>query len=293
MTAYQILDHVQQEDGDRSTYAILHASDPCLAHYTVCLGYDHIAAWNTTVHNFSQELDFLSNPGGPLDWIGGFFVLQQTSHQFVAEFGGATPPDPGRCCDPAGHRDPDPPHNLNYGNDSHATHEAYAAFLQGTYHFTDNFRLTAGGRYNMDHNKDPSFNFNAFGSAHALTELWNAVPTWRVEADYDVTHDNMLYVSNARGYKPGGVNGLTGAFLVKTCSRRKPTPRSNWVRRTPSLTDSLRINVSAFYYIHKNYQYIETDPVPFDGGIANIPSVHDYGVEFEGSYVGLDDRLRI
>jgi iron complex outermembrane receptor protein len=295
VTAYQTLNHVQQEDGDRSTFAILHASDPCIAFGTNCLGYDHIAAWNTTVHNFSQELDFLSNPGGKLDWIGGLFVLQQTSHQFVAEFGGATNPTPANVAIPPNIETAPYPHNLNYGNDSHATHEAYAAFLQGTYHITDNFRVTAGGRYNMDHNKDPSFNFNAFGSGHAspVPESWNSVPTWRVEADYDITHDNMVYASNARGYKPGGVNGLTGAFLVKNVFQPETNTSFEVGSKNYFFDRSLRLNVSAFYYIHKNYQYIETDPVAFNGGIANIPSVHDYGVEFEGSYVGLDDRLHV
>ena len=295
VTAYQILAHVQQEDGDRSTYAILHAHDPCVT-FTFggqsCLGYDHIAAWNTTVHNFTQELDFLSNPGGPLDWIGGFFVMQQTSHQFVAEFGGTTNPTPANTVIPAD-IETHPPGNLNYGNDSHATHEAYAAFLQGTYHFTDSFRLTVGGRYNMDHNTDPSLNFNAFGISKANSTSWNSVPTWRVEADYDVTRDNMLYLSNARGYKPGGVNGLTGAFLVKNVFQPETNTSFELGSKNYFFDRSLRINIGAFYYIHKNYQYIETDPVPFNGGIANIPSVHDYGVEFEGSYVGLDDRLNL
>jgi iron complex outermembrane receptor protein len=59
------------------------------------------------------------------------------------------------------------------------------------------------------------------------------------------------------------------------------------------LDHSLRLNMSAFYYLYRNMQYIENDPVPFDGGMANIPSVHAWGFEAEGSYVALQDRLRI
>src|SRR3569623_3058320 len=115
VTAYQILDHIQQEDGDRSTFALLHAQEPTL-------GYDAVAAWNTTVHNFTQELDVLSRPGGPVDWIVGAFYLNQTSHQFVAEFQGNTaPPTPAQLQVPAD-IESNPPPNLAYGNDSHAVH---------------------------------------------------------------------------------------------------------------------------------------------------------------------------
>ena len=56
---------------------------------------------------------------------------------------------------------------------------------------------------------------------------------------------------------------------------------------------SLRLDIAAFYYVHHDFQYIEYDPVPFDSGIANIPRIHDYGVEFEGQYVALAGHLHI
>ena len=40
------------------------------------------------------------------------------------------------------------------------------------------------------------------------------VPTWRVEADYDLTPVNLVYASAARGYKPGGANGSYGQKLI-------------------------------------------------------------------------------
>ena len=100
VTAYQYLDHVQQEDSSRTTFALLHAQEPSL-------GFDDVAAWNTSVNNFTEEFDILSKPGSRLEWIVGGFYLNQTSHQFVAEFEGTTPPDDSRrdLADPAEHRD--------------------------------------------------------------------------------------------------------------------------------------------------------------------------------------------
>jgi iron complex outermembrane receptor protein len=40
-------------------------------------------------------------------------------------------------------------------------------------------------------------------------------------------------------------------------------------------------------------QYIEYDPVPFDSGIANIPSIHEYGLEGEIAYQSRNHRLHI
>jgi iron complex outermembrane receptor protein len=45
--------------------------------------------------------------------------------------------------------------------------------------------------------------------------------------------------------------------------------------------------------MHHNFQYIETDPIPFAAGLANIPRIDDYGVEFESDYVSPDSHLVI
>jgi iron complex outermembrane receptor protein len=284
VTAYQVLDHVQQEDGDRSTFAILGR-------------YDHIAAWNTWVGNFTQEIDLLSPQGSKLEWIAGAFFLSQKSHQFVAEFGGTTPP-PAVLTIPAdieqgpafaGHQPP----NLNYGNDSHAVHQSYSAFIQATYHVTDAFRITGGARINADYNFDPSHNFSAFSVNDVANKSWDTVPTWRAEADYDLTPDNMVYASVARGYKPGGVNGSYGQIIIPPAFKPETNTAFEIGSKNFLFDRTLRFNVSAFYYIHKNFQFIETDPFPFAGGIDNIPEVRDYGAEFEASYVGEDGRLRV
>ena len=277
VTAYQVLDHVQQEDGDRSTFAVLGR-------------YDHIAAWNTWVGNFTQEIDLVSKPGGKFDWIVGGFYLNQRSHQFVAEYGGTTPPP---VLTVPSDIETNPPTNLNYGNDSHAVHQSYSGFAQGTYHISDRLRLTGGVRVNADYNRDPSFNFSAFGSHLVINKSWDVVPTWRGVVEYDVTPTSMVYGSVSKGYKPGGVNGSYGQQVIPTVFKPETNTAFEIGSKNTFFDHALRLNATAFYYIHKNFQYIETDPFPFDGGIANIPEVHDYGAEFEASYVGGDGRLHI
>ncbi|MDB5428261.1 MAG: TonB-dependent receptor [Phenylobacterium sp.] len=279
VSAYQGLDHIQQEDSDRSTFAQLGF-------------YDAVAAWNTHVHNYTQELDFLSPQGSKFEWIVGLFGLYQTSKQYVVEFGGSTPPTPALLTILPGITN-NPPPNLNYGNVSHVLRRSYSIFGQATYHVSDVFRVTAGVRYNNDDFKDNSYNFSAFSTNTVIHSLKDNVPTWRAEADYDLTPDNMIYASYARGYKPGGVNGSFGQVVIPPTFKAEKNDAFELGSKNSFFDRSLRLNIAAFYYQHKDFQYIETDPVPFDAGITNIPKIRDYGVEFEAQYVGLGDHLRL
>jgi len=287
VTAYQYLAQVQQEDDTRSTFAQLGY-------------YDDVAAWNTWVNNFTQEVDILSPAGSRLEWTAGLFYLNQTSHQHVVEFAGFPPFPPSLLPTPANLAIPanvmtSPPSNLEYGNDSHATHLSYAAFAQASYHVTPTLTLTAGARINYDRNRDPSQNFAApqfGGSSFTDFSASDTVPTWRLEADDHLTDDNMIYVSAARGYKPAGVNGKNQIFVSDTFKAETNTAFEVGSKNL-FLDRSLRLNIAGFYYLYKNFQFIADDVTPHSGPIANIPSIHDYGAEFEGAYVAADGRLHI
>jgi iron complex outermembrane receptor protein len=287
VTGYQYLAHVQQEDSSRNAFSRIGE-------------YDDVAAWNTWVYNFNEEFDILSAPGSRLEWDVGAFYMSQRSHQFVAEFECTTNPFSGPCTAPTAAQlivRPDieqhPPANLAYGNDSHAVHWSVAGFGQATYHVTDKFRLTGGIRYNYDFDADPSFNFSGFGKSFADNQTSTSEPTWRFEGDYDLTPDNMVYGSVARGYKPGGANGSNGQFLIPATFQPETNTAFEIGSKNLFFDHTLRLNASVFYYMHNNFQYIETDPIPFDSGISNIPRVQDYGAEFEGNYTTPDGRLHI
>lgn len=287
VTGYQYLAHVQQEDSSRNAFSRIGE-------------YDDVAAWNTWVYNFNEEFDILSAPGSRFEWDIGAFYMNQRSHQFVAEFECTTNPFSGPCAAPTPAQlivRPDieqhPPGNLAYGNDSHAVHWSVAGFGQATFHVTDRFRVTGGVRYNYDFDADPSFNFSAFGKSFADNQTSTSEPTWRFEGDYDLTPDNMVYGSVARGYKPGGANGSNGQFLIPATFKPETNTAFEIGSKNLFFDHTLRLNASVFYYMHDNFQYIETDPIPFDSGISNIPRVEDYGAEFEGNYTTPDGHLHI
>ncbi len=283
VSGYQGLNHQQQEDGSRSAVSLLGI-------------YDDVAAWNTKVRNFNEEFDLVSLPGSRLDWVVGAFALNQSSHQFVAEFECTTAPcaSPGPAQLAVG---PDietrPPGNLSYGNDTAVQRRSYSVFGQATYHILPKLGVTVGGRYNYDYYGSNSHNFSEFAIDTVSQNYTDHVPTYRFSLDYQATPDNLLYGSLSRGYKPGGVNGIYGQLVVPETFVPETNTAFEIGSKNMFLDHRLRLNLAAFYYFYHNMQYIENDPIPFDGGIANIPSVHAYGLEAEGSYAALHDRLHL
>lgn len=312
ITAYQWLDNVQGEDSSRSAASIIHA-------------YDDVAGWYTSLQNYNEELDIQSNNDSAFQWDVGTFLLSQKSSQFVAEYEcypappctpNYYPPTPAVLA-PTGFNEMAPPVNLAYGNVTEVSRKSWSIFAQGTYAFTDQLSLTLGGRLNADTYTDKGANFGglAFGGPYYAPYTHSSsdhVPTYRAELDYKLTPVNMVYLSSNRGYKPGGVNGnnsqsynpatCTNPFFRGSCNPLeylviqnafKPETNTSYEigSKNSWLDNHLTANFAGFYYVYHDYQYIATDPVPFQGGMTNIPSTHIYGFEAEAHYLGFDDRF--
>jgi iron complex outermembrane receptor protein len=280
VTAYQGLDHVQQEDSSRSAISVIHA-------------YDDVAAWNTNLQNYTEEFDLLSLPNSRLDWIGGVFLLKQTSGQFVVEFENPSTTNPNPDLTILPNIESAPPGNLSYGNDSNVTRKSYAPFLQGMLHVTDALRASAGVRFNHDSYVLDSFNFSAFAIDDVVHRYTDNQTTGRAEIEYDLEPTSLVYGSVARGYKPGGVNGIATAVVVPNTFQLETNTAFEVGSKNTFFDKTLRVNAAGFFYIYRNMQYIETDPFPFDGGMANIPRAHAWGAEFESAWLGFENHLQV
>ncbi len=284
VTGYQHENFVYHYDSTRSAFSVLGA-------------YDDVAAYNTKTTSYTEEFDILSRPGGPFDWIVGAFVLNEESRGLIAEFEGSTAnPDTSL----PSTLETVPPANLAYGNALNSARQGYAGFGRATYHFTPKLSVSVGARVNHDAYTNRSFNFSGvpFGgsvppAAPVSQGYTDTVPTGRVEADYQVTDQNLIYASAARGYKPGGVNGKNGQAVVPESFHDETNTAFEVGSKNSFLDRQLKLNVAAFYYLYRNMQYIEYDPVPFDSGIANIPSIHEYGLEVEAAFQPRDSHLHL
>jgi iron complex outermembrane receptor protein len=294
VTSYQKLHHQQQADADRVSYSVLHQADDSESY-----DYDDIAAWTTRLKNYTQEFNLSSKPGGAVDWIVGAFGMKQTSGQYVLEYSGLG--DNQVLSQPAD-IETNPPDNLEFGEDTTAHRTSWAAFFQSTYHASDRLRLTVGARTNHDqyHADIGTFsgaNFTGGAGAKSLTvnsqSYSDSKPTGKLEADFDLTDDSMVYASVTRGYKPGGINSNSTPVVVAHTFKPESVTSFELGSKNKFLDNTLRLNVAGFYYKYNDMQYLEVDPVPYNYGTANIPKMQMWGGEIEASYLTMGSRLRL
>jgi iron complex outermembrane receptor protein len=259
VSSFQVLNHHQQEDGTRLDL-------PTLGFF------DHVEAWNTFLHDTTQEVSLASHPGSfPMDWVVGAFYLHQTSQQYVNEFQG-------------------PPQFVSYNNEAHITRVSDAGYGQVTWHAADDLRLTLGGRYNHDRYSGPATTLGV-----TTRDVYSkAVPTGKLGLQYDaVPRSSMEYLSFTHAYKPGGVNDNTGAVAVPQLFAPEHLNAFELGSKNRLLGDNLTVNAAAYYYDYRDMQYLAVDPNPYHYGVDNLPKAQIYGLELENALLTLERRLKL
>ncbi len=149
--------------------------------------------------------------------------------------------------------------DISFTRDIWADSKSYAVYGQGTFAVTENFDITAGLRYSYEEKKVARVRV-----AHVTGNI--SVPkdgreddfqalSPKISLDYNWTDDVMTYVSVARGFKSGGLNGDSfDDFTFTTFD-----PEYVWTYeaglRSEFLDHRLRINASAFYSDYTNIQF--------------------------------------
>jgi iron complex outermembrane receptor protein len=265
-TAYQRLDMDATVDVDRLEYAItgnyLHA--PLFQYYGPAI---------------TQELNLSSTSKGSLDWIVGAFYMYDSSQQHYAEYAG-TDSNPTYTIVSG----PPLPYNLSYAVDTDLRRTTLAEYAQGTFHVGERLRLTAGLRYSHDKLANTTqVYYGLFGPASVLHPSSDKL-TWKAVADFDVAANTMTYASVSTGYKPGGANLNNSPLLAPLTFKPENVTAYELGVKAKALDSRLRFNAAGFFYNYSNLQYQQEDPIPFQGGVANIPKVHTWGIETETEF---------
>ena len=137
--------------------------------------------------------------------------------------------------------------------------KSYAAFGQGTYALTDKLSLTAGLRYTSEEKEVGRQRASHVTGEEtvpfaSVAQDWDAV-SGRVGFEYQWNDDVMTYISAARGFKSGGMNG---ASVVDT-DFEPFDPEYIWTYevglRSDLLDQRLRFNASLFYSDYEDVQF--------------------------------------
>ncbi|BFM08396.1 TonB-dependent receptor [Halioxenophilus aromaticivorans] len=276
-SSYQDMDHAQSFDTDRSTAQLFG-------------GYDHVAVWATTAETYMQELSLSSNTDGAFEWVVGAFYLESESGQYVNEYAGTDVSDPTPILSPSTAAS-DIPANLSYSERSTVDRTSWATFAQGTFNLTDKLSLTAGLRYNDD-------SFDGLGSTYFAepnpSSFGAEEVTGKIGIDYHLTEDNMIYAVASRGYKTGGINsGAVNAMVVSTTIEPEIVTTYELGTKNIFLENALTVNASVFYSDYQDMQYIQEDPIPYSGGLGNIPKANIYGMELETKLALMEGMLEL
>jgi iron complex outermembrane receptor protein len=254
---------------------------------------------NRAGHSYTAEVDLISKPGTKLDWIVGAFYLYQRYNEAVEEYQYNTNPS-SAFYDGYGL-----PVNLSYTNPYYAETanfvgpvafetrdtqklESGSFYLQGTYHILDRLRLTLGGRGTTDNQ------IGVVQDYFGLLDRNNGVPyatlktgfrrlTGRAELEYDLAPTNTIYAMVSNGIKPGGANLNPGAVAIPLVFAPERVDALELGSKNEFFEKRLRLNISAFYNKIHQFQVDSEDPIPYQGGLTNVPEAHVDGIEAEGT----------
>ena len=203
-------------------------------------------------HQISQEIRLTSHDIGGFHWVAGAFysnlssVWNEVSNNPLA----ATPEVPDG--------------SFFTSWNSYGVRQT-AFFADGSYKFTDQWKLSAGVRYYQYKSHQDEFSWGLDGpnltppSASVVTTAKNSGANPRVNLEYLPNQDLTLYATVAKGFRPGGANQiLPPPNEPPHCALAGPlefSPDSVWnyeVGEKARMFDSwLTIN-SDFYYIKWN-----------------------------------------
>ena len=256
------------------------------------------------------ELNLISNEpliDGKLDWTVGAFYMDHEIENHIREYldeydstanaagqdgilkyvCGEPFADPNYCVDSA---------NIGFGaygnaaelgfvTDAFPERRSLSIFGQTTYSFDNDLRLISGFRYTRDNFLTDVSNF--FGIELYQEDDTDEETSGRLTLEYDLDADSMVYLSQTRGFKPGGTNLTFGASGDGTPAMVLPTFKSETLDsteigfKTEFLDGRALANVAIFDYTYKNLQVQGTDPDVFKGGVVNIPESEVQGLELE------------
>lgn len=158
--------------------------------------------------------------------------------------------------------------------DATGTTQAYAAYGQATYNFTDALSATLGLR--AGHEEKVATTRNAFNFAQlpvVQRELESSPTSPKLGLQYRIAPDVNAYVSATKGFKSGGINTISltnEAYGPESLWAYELGLKADWLGRR------LRTNVAAFYYDYKNMQvntYTGVGTLVDNAGFATIQGV--------------------
>ena len=241
---------------------------------------------------YSHELQLISAGDGNLQWLAGLYYYHSEKDQPysiaspITELLNNTVPV-ASLTDPSAVRpNLNTEENWQYQQTGNLEEDSYAAYVDANYSFNDQWTLTLGVRYSYDEKTGSESQYvvvdpNANPQLAGFIPFWNNNPAFpddccgvvitdpttenrdldddwdnvsgRIVLDYAHTEDQLFYASIASGYKSGG---FRLGSLQDNASFDEEELVSYEIGYKATLSDTLRINASAYFYDYEDMQVL-------------------------------------
>ena len=237
-------------------------------------------------HQFSQELEFLSNGSGDLQWVLGGFYFKESGNEtniqsigFVldtnqavfssANFGGLAPTL--QATTPARFRMVPSPATLAYT----AGGESIAVYGQATWRpsgLDNKLGITLGLRYtwdkkNANRTQNGATPFSAAEQALNIRSQKFSAPTGNLTIDYRASDSVNFYARAAKGYRSGGFNLRQSTSVANNIGLLPFNDETIWsyeIGAKMEFLNRFRLNLAAFHNDYTNQ--LVSVPIPIVGG---------------------------
>jgi iron complex outermembrane receptor protein len=231
----------------------------------------YVDAHTSDGDQLSQELRLASPDTGAFTWmLGASYFHQQQSGGLVGYFRGLGLTTP-----------------LEQRFDE--TTNSIAAFVDGTYRFSNAFELFAGFRLTHDRKRIRQVASGNFVPTVPATfdqsgkDSWTE-PTYRIGLNIKPSNDTLLYASYNRGYRAGAydVGFITNPAQIARAVDPETVDSFEAGLKTTAFDRRLRLSTAAFYTIYKDQQLAVVPPGGICCSLVNAGKSRIMGVELEG-----------
>lgn len=232
---------------------------------------------------FTQELR-IAGETDKMHWLAGLYYLGETLNQDQSIF---ILHDADLNCDLLILATQDQVCSFTGVAHSKQKTNAFAAFAHADFEIAPQTRLTLGARYTTEKKdfklagfisgqiSDPT-NYTAPQALYGgpfVDSIDKSAFSWKASIDHHFTDKVMAYASFATGFKSGGFNGgflnVTPSIFATQAAPVRPETNNAYEigLKSDLLDDTLRLNVSGFYYDYKDLQLhtlVQSSGFPID-----------------------------
>ena len=163
-----------------------------------------------------------------------------------------------------------------------------AIFGELSFDVTDNFTITAGGRW-FDYDRkfgqiqEQPEGFSGFSRLDGNQKNSEDGTVSKLNFTYKLDSDRLVYATYSEGFRVGGSNPLKPASALPRDYKSDELKNYELGLKSEWLDHRLRLNVSAYYMKWDNFSVQVEDPQPavFQLGFVNLPTAEIKGVETE------------